>query len=149
MIEAARLRDLNALMTMEEESFSTDKISREQMEKYVVNNGGTHFFLVARNEADTAVGCILVLIRRGSRVGRIHTYAVHSSQRGKGLGEQLIEAAAHLAKAGYDVAELRTEVRSDNPHAIKRYEKSGFRRSGGKQNYYEDGCNSFSFKRYL
>jgi ribosomal protein S18 acetylase RimI-like enzyme len=146
MIGPAKAHDLDALMGMEVSSFDTDNITREQMERYVTNNGDTHFLLVERNEAETAVGCILVLIRRGSKVGRIHTFVVHPTQRGKGTSSRLIEAAAHLAKYGYGVEEMRLEVRPDNSYAIARYEKSGFRRCGGRRNYYGDGSDSHSYK---
>lgn len=149
MIEPGKPHDLDALMKIELEAFQSDQITPRQMESYLAFNLDRHFLLVSRSEGQPAHGYILVLIRRGSKVGRIHSYAVADSARGMGIGALLIEAAADMARTGYGCHELRTEVRVDNPHALARYEKSFFRRVGKRRSYYSDGCDSYSYKRRL
>ena len=171
MIGPGKYNDLDTLLTIEHEAFQSDRISRGQMQKYLRNNGTTWFLLVGRSEENchypdcscdtwaegrtmmgkcgkpTCDGYILILMNKLHKAGRIHSYAIHSRARGTGLGERLIEFAADFGKQGYKLTALRTEVRADNPYALSRYEKSGFRRVGGKPSYYSDGCDSISFER--
>lgn len=149
MIDLAKKCDLRALLKIEEEAFESDRITIEAFYSLLRKNGTTLSLLAGRDEDDLCIGYILVLYSRQNKVARIHSYAVSKDARGTGLGAQLIEAACYDAKYAYNKLCIRTEVRVDNPHALARYEKSGFRRYGSKENYYADGCASFSYEKEL
>ena len=44
---------------------------------------------------------------------------------------------------------MHLEVRADNSAAISLYERAGYRRSGERADYYEDGASALLFARKL
>ena len=79
-----------------------------------------------------------VLARAAAGEAEILTLAVVPSARGRGLGRDLMQAAAaHAATLG--AKSLFLEVGTDNPAALALYNGLGFTRAGSRKGYYSDG----------
>ena len=78
-----------------------------------------------------------VLARAAAGEAEILTLAVVPSARGRGLGRDLMQAAAaHAATLG--AKSLFLEVGTDNPAALALYNGLGFTRAGSRKGYYSD-----------
>jgi tRNA threonylcarbamoyladenosine biosynthesis protein TsaB len=78
-----------------------------------------------------------VLARAAAGEAEILTLAVIPSARGRGLGRDLMQAAAsHAAALG--AGTLFLEVGTDNPAALALYNGLGFTRAGSRKGYYSD-----------
>jgi ribosomal-protein-alanine N-acetyltransferase len=70
--------------------------------------------------------------------GHILNVAVRSDCRGRGVGRLLVERAVHECRArGAETVSL--EVRPSNVAALSLYRSLGFRETGRRKNYYENG----------
>ena len=150
LVELGKPADIEHLLTIENDAFFVNRISRDRMRRFLNKNDRSTVLLVARErEVPTScVGYILVLFNARNRIARIHSYAINPSYRGTGLGAELIERGCRAAlDRGCNL--IRTEVRATSPHALGRYEKSGFRHCGQKDDYYADGCTALSYERAL
>ena len=148
-IEPGRPKDVNAIEALENEAFESDKTNREQFQRYLKHNLESSVLLVGRDENQKVKGYVLVWTCKSHNTARIHGLAVRKCAYGTGLGEALLESACSIAATGYNCSAIRLEVRTDNQYAMKRYEKSGFRRIGSKERYYADGCAAFSYERNI
>jgi ribosomal-protein-alanine N-acetyltransferase len=78
-----------------------------------------------------------VLARAAAGEAEILTLAVIPSARGRGLGRDLMQAAAaHAVTLG--ARTLFLEVGADNPAALALYNGLGFTRAGSRKGYYSD-----------
>ncbi|HEX2761693.1 MAG TPA: tRNA (adenosine(37)-N6)-threonylcarbamoyltransferase complex dimerization subunit type 1 TsaB [Rhizomicrobium sp.] len=78
-----------------------------------------------------------VLARAAAGEAEILTLAVLPAARGRGLGRDLMQAAAtHAARLGAET--LFLEVGTDNPAALALYNSLGFTRAGTRKGYYPD-----------
>ena len=78
-----------------------------------------------------------VLARAAGGEAEILTLAVIPSARGRGLGRDLMQAAAaHAVRLGAET--LFLEVGADNPAALALYNGLGFTRAGSRKGYYSD-----------
>lgn len=144
-IRAASAAHLPDLLDLESSSFSSDRISPRQMRHLLTR---AHATVLIAQCADRLVGSVVVLYRRGARVGRVYSLAVDAAARGRGIGAALLEAAAADAtRRGND--RLRLEVRQDNGAAIALYERLGFRRIAEIDDYYQDHMAAWRFERPL
>ena len=128
--------DLETVLDIESASFSRPWTRR-------------HFL----DEIDSPFGLPLVALTSESRVAgylclklvldeaEILDVAVCPSQRGRGVGQSLVEHALRLCQ-GSNVAQLALEVRVDNQAAIALYRRLGFRETGLRKGYYEDGTDA-------
>jgi L-amino acid N-acyltransferase YncA len=104
-------------------------------------------FLVAEQDGSVD-GYATVLFREGSDVARLYSIAVTPDAAGRGLGKSLL-AAAEDAATRRERAVVRLEVHEKNAAAIRRYEKSGYRRFGQLRHYYEDRGHALRFEKRL
>jgi ribosomal-protein-alanine N-acetyltransferase len=74
---------------------------------------------------------------RVAHEAHVTTIGVRASDQGKGYGTALFAALVHRA---YDMGArwITLEVRSTNLHAIRMYERFGFRAIGRRRGYYTD-----------
>lgn len=137
--------DLRALIALENRSFDSDRLSERQWRRHLANSGAD--VLVA--DVDGRVGgAAVVFFRRDTRAARLYSIAVDRSLQGRGVGGRLLGAAERAARRrGCD--RLRLEVRVDNAAARRLYEKLGYRRTGVRHAYYEDGADAIRFERML
>jgi ribosomal-protein-alanine N-acetyltransferase len=82
-----------------------------------------------------------ILSRMVSGEAEILSMAVGSSQRGKGLGGQLLHL--HLRRlAGLGIGAVFLEVAEDNVRARRLYRRAGFREVGRREGYYPESKGS-------
>lgn len=145
-LRPARPGDLDELVRIENVAFAGDRIARRRM-RALASSGETARIVVA-DRGDRLAGYALVLLRRGSRVGRLYSLATDPDDAGRGLGGALL-AAAERAAAEAGALVLRLEVREDNLTAIRLYRRSGYAEIGRRLSYYTDGMDALRFERRL
>ncbi|WP_201313242.1 GNAT family N-acetyltransferase [Dyella sp. EPa41] len=143
-VRRAELSDLDDLVALEETSFATDRLSREQYRRHL--DSETAQVLVASANRRRFLGTAVVFFRKGTKVARLYSIATHAEARGKGVGSALLEASEQLARRrGCQV--LRLEVRTDNDVAIRLYERLGYVRIGRYARYYGDGADAWRYEK--
>jgi len=143
-VRRAELSDLDDLVALEESSFATDRLSREQYRRHL--DSETAQVLVASANHRRFLGTAVVFFRKGTKVARLYSIATHAEARGKGVGSALLEASEQLARRrGCKV--LRLEVRTDNDAAIRLYERLGYDRIGRYARYYGDGADAWRYEK--
>lgn len=135
-IRAARMSDLDALVELENRSFTTDRMSRRQWRRHLVSASAC--VLVAQADQPMA-GAAIVFFRKNSTIARLYSLAVDTGLRGLGIGELLLAACEAQALARKCLG-LRLEVRTDNTAAQQLYLKRGYHSIGELSDYYEDGA---------
>lgn len=144
-VRPARIADLEALLALEQASFSGDRMSRRQY-RYHLNNRNARVLVAVH--ADHLQGSALLLFRHGSRAARLYSLAVDAQARGHGIGRILLQACEHAARA-HGCTHLRLEVRVDNHAAIALYMRAGFQCLRLRSGYYEDGADAQVLQRAL
>jgi ribosomal protein S18 acetylase RimI-like enzyme len=144
-IRPAERADVDRLVALERLAFSTDRMARRSVRRFVDN---PHASMMVAERGGIIEGYALVLFREGSDVARLYSIAVAPHTTGRGLGKALLEAAEDAAMAR-DRGVLRLEVHEKNAAAIRRYEKSGYRRFGHHAHYYEDRGHALRFQKRL
>lgn len=139
----ARLSDIDALVAIENQAFTTDRISRRSFRQLIER--ATARTIVAEIDGRIAGYC-MVLFRKGGGVARLYSIAVDPERAGSGVGRILLEKAEEAAYDN-DRIILRLEVREDNPRAIALYERAGFRRIGRETGYYGDGATALRLEK--
>ena len=144
-IRRATAADLDALVALERDSFTSDHLSRRQYARHL--RSGRAIVLVA-GLRDAIAGSAVVFRRRNSDIARLYSIAVADSVRGQGLGERLLAACERAARRG-GACRMRLEVRQDNASAIRLYERRGYRRFGVHRGFYEDGADAWRYEKAL
>ena len=86
-------------------------------------------FWVIENEDKAVVGCIALQVREPQKRIELKKCYVHSSERGQGLGRELVQAVEDWARAnGYPEVELWTDTRFKLAHRV--YTALGYQPSG-------------------
>jgi ribosomal protein S18 acetylase RimI-like enzyme len=144
-LRPGRMRDLDALLAIEQAVFTTDRLSRRSFRHFLAATGATT--LVAETHGEIA-GYVLVLYPPRSKLARLYsiTVARHSARRGIGT---LLLAAAESAARQRSRYTIRLEVHEHNGRAITFYEKSGYRLFGRHPAYYDDHGNALRFEKPL
>jgi ribosomal protein S18 acetylase RimI-like enzyme len=139
------LRDLDALIALEEAVFNMDILSRRSFRRFIAGDSAT--VIVAEADGKLA-GYVLVLYPPRSILARLYSIAVapHIGRRGVG---PLLLAAAEQAARRRGRATMRLEVHEHNSRAIARYEKSGYRVFGRHRGYYDDRGDALRFEKPL
>lgn len=145
-IRPARAADADALAALEWRCFPGDRMSARQYRRHAASPRAV--VLLAADAGGLVIGGAVVLFRAGSAKGRLYSIAVDPAARGRGLGAALL-AAAEAAARRRGATSLRLEVRQDNPVAIALYEARGYRRTGARARFYEDGADAWCYERPL
>src|SRR5687768_7533607 len=99
-LRPARLSDLDALIALENATFTSDLLSRRRMRHWIGAANG--IFVVAVDAADALAGYGLVFTRRVPRSARIYSLALAPFARGRGLGARIVsELEAQARRAGF------------------------------------------------
>ena len=142
-VRPALLSDLDALVALENSSFSGDRISRRSFR---------HFLDTEQNQLlviDQPVRAYaLILFRRGTSLARIYSLAVAPDARGAGLARALMAAAETCAR-DRDALFLRLEVADTNQAAIGLYRSLGFHPIKQLAGYYENGGDALQLEKRL
>lgn len=144
-VRPAQASDLDALLALENEVFSTDRISRRGFRRFLASANA--FVLVAEVDGKLA-GYALVLFRKGTAGARLYSIAVARDAAGRRVGATLL-AASEAAAAERGAARLRLEVHEANDPAIALYRKAGYRQFGRHAHYYEDRGHALRFEKRL
>jgi ribosomal-protein-alanine acetyltransferase len=130
----ATLADLDAVETIENRVFDTDRLSRRSLRRFITTDRDA---LLVVEQAGGLAGYALVAFRRGTALARLYSIAIVPEAAKGGLGRLLLGAVEREAQERGCLV-LRLEVRADNAAAIRLYESTGFRPSGTRSGYYRD-----------
>lgn len=145
-LRPARLSDLDALLALENTTFTSDLLSRRRMRHWI--GAGNGIFVVAVDKSDSLAGYGLVFTRADSDSARIYSLAIASSARGQGLGGRVVhELEKRCRRAGF--ARIHLEVAHGNAAALGLYEKLGYRRARSMPEFYEDGTDAWRMEKAL
>lgn len=137
--------DLEALLALENASFTGDKLSRARLRHWIGAENGILLVAISSGEL---LGSALVFTRVDSPAARLYSIAIASSARGQGLGGSLLRRAEQDArKQGFTA--MRLEVAAGNAAAIALYRKRGYVEFGRKAGYYEDGQDALRMQKSL
>ena len=145
-VRSAELSDLDDLVAREEQSFTSDRLSRAQFRRHLDSESAK--VLVASTGPHRFLGTAVMFFRKRSGVARLYSIATHRAARGQGVGSALLDAVEQLARRRRCRA-LRLEVRADNAGAIRLYERLGYRRLAALAKYYEDGADGWRYEKVL
>jgi ribosomal protein S18 acetylase RimI-like enzyme len=144
-VRSAHIDDLNALLALEAQAFTGDRLSRRSFRRAITSTGSA--LLVAVGEQGL-LGYALLHLRQGTRLARLYSLAVSPSARGLGVGKALLVACEKKAiKQGK--ALLRLEVSDVNLGAIALYRKMGYQEFGHYDDYYEDHTDAIRMHKIL
>ena len=150
-------QDLNALIALEQACFSSDRLSRRSFRHFLTAQANDKteqpssslWLLRAENQSSAPIiGYGLLLFRRGTRLARLYSLAIHPDYQGQGLAGLLLDHLEQEAEK-LKLVFLRLEVRQDNQAAIQLYEKRSYRRFGQIKSYYEDGEHALRMEKRL
>lgn len=144
-IRPARLADLDGLVSLENASFETDRLSRRSFRHWLTTD---HCALLIAEEQDRLAGYILIIYHPGTRLGRIYSLAVAPETRGRGVAKMLMAAGEQAAKEDGRL-HLRLEVSVDNIPAIRLYESLGYQQFGIYRDYYEDHKDALRYQKQI
>jgi len=144
-LRPGRVRDLDALVALENAVFTTDILSRRSFRHFLASPKNS---LIVAEESGKLAGYALVLHPPGSKLARLYSIAVAPHITSRGIGSLLL-AAAEAAAARRRRRAMRLEVHEHNTRAIGRYEKSGYRLFGRLHRYYDDGGDALRFEKQL
>lgn len=130
-IDVPRLCELLFLLFTQEADFEPDRDKQARALHLILQQPDTGCILCAV-DGDTIVGMVSVLYTvstaEGGRAGWLEDLIVHPSRRGRGVGEQLLNAAiAEAQRTGCLRLTLLTD--SGNDAAQRLYVRAGFARS--------------------
>jgi ribosomal-protein-alanine N-acetyltransferase len=145
-VRRAENSDLDDLVTLEDRTFDSDRMTREQYRRHLDSDSA--LVLVASANHRHFLGTAVVFFRKGSSVARLYSLASQPESRGKGIGTALVEATEAAARQRR-CRHLRLEVRTDNAVAIKLYEHMGYRRIAALPGYYQDGADGWRYEKLL
>lgn len=144
-VRPATLKDLQALLEIESDSFDSDRLTRRSMRHWILAEHAQFLVLTSENEL-AAYG--LVWCHRGTRLARLYSLAVAVKHQGKGFAKILMEALENrCAQDGYLF--MRLEVSKSNTAAIALYRKLGYRSFGEYHDYYADHSDALRMQKTI
>jgi ribosomal protein S18 acetylase RimI-like enzyme len=138
------LRDIEALIALENAVFTTDILSRRSFRRFLTSPKSS---LIVAEDSGKLAGYALVLYPARSKLARLYSIAVAPHIASRGIGPLLLAAAEAAARRRRRA--MRLEVHEHNTRAIGRYEKSGYRLFGRLHRYYDDGGDALRFEKLL
>ncbi|TVP81379.1 GNAT family N-acetyltransferase/peptidase C39 family protein [Thioalkalivibrio sp.] len=146
-IREAGVQDVDALVALEQAAFQGDRISRRQF-RYLLTRGHARTLVAPDPLGRGLLGYVMLLFSRGTSLARLYSVAVGDAVRGMGLGRELVHAAEEVASRN-GCADLRLEVRRDNPVSLALFRGMGFREFGTIEDYYEDHMGALRLQKSL
>lgn len=145
MLRHATLDDIPALLAIEKQCFTTDRLSRRSF-RHLLTRGHAVTLL---DENDGRIrGYVLLLFSRGTSMARLYSIAVHPEYGRRGVGDRLLEEAENAALER-DCVSMRLEVRRDNPASLALFRRHGYRQFEEVLDYYEDHMDALRFEKRL
>lgn len=126
------LSDLDAVMGIEAESFSTPW-SRNQFQSELMENNFAAYLVLDFHGRVVSYGGMWIILDEA----HVTNVAVHPDFRGYHLGERMMEGLMERAKS-LGSLRMTLEVRRSNQVAQNLYQKLGFIQLGVRRGYYSD-----------
>jgi len=145
MLRHATLDDIPALLTIEQQCFATDRLSRRSFRHVLTHGNAT---MVLDEDRGLVRGYVLLLFSRSTSVSRLYSIAVQPDQARCGIGDRLL-AAAEAAALDHDCVSMRLEVRRDNPASLALFLRRGYHQFAETPDYYEDHMDALRFEKRL
>ncbi|MCQ8106328.1 GNAT family N-acetyltransferase/peptidase C39 family protein [Methylomonas sp. SURF-2] len=145
VIRAAGLRDLEALVGLENACFDSDRLSRRSFKHWLT---ARHRALLVAEHGSLVRGYILIIYHPGTRLARVYSLAVAPDSRGSGIAKALMQAGEQAARDDGRLY-LRLEVSVDNAAAIGLYQALGFQKFGFYRDYYEDHKDALRYQKRI
>lgn len=144
-IRPATLDDLQKLVDLENELFTSDRIPRRQF-RYLLTKA--HGLIVKIDQDGILAGYLILLQRRNCSNLRIYSIGISPVAQRQGYARILVKFAEETA-AQNNLKSVTLEVCEHNIAAIKLYMAAGFKVYGQKEDYYEDGCTALLLRKDL
>ncbi|MGO2127853.1 MAG: GNAT family N-acetyltransferase/peptidase C39 family protein [Pseudoalteromonas prydzensis] len=144
-VRAATEADLKALLAIEQQSFSQDRLSARSLKRWIA---AKHGILLVGESNNQLLGYGLVWCHKGTRLARLYSLAVTPQAQGKGLAQQLLKALER-ATAERGRVFMRLEVAVNNLAAIALYKKLGYRVFGQYSDYYDDHSDALRMQKNI
>jgi ribosomal protein S18 acetylase RimI-like enzyme len=142
VIEAARPRDLAAVVRIQREAFRPG-LAYGRLALIVLWLLPAATFLIARDaESGAVVGNLIADRYRGNT--RVVNIAVAKDARRQGIGRQLLRALDAWCPEG----DVVLSVEADNTSAQRLYEQEGYIRTATTRDYYGPGRHGYTMKRH-
>lgn len=143
LLMPACMNDVEQLAQIERELFHTDLCSKRSF-RYLIKYATV---IVLKHRADNRIyGYVTLLTRKNSRKMRIYSLGIVASVRQRGIGTKIMSFIERLA-ANRERTVLTLEVSDQNGAGLAFYAKNGFRQSGFKFEYYEDGGHAILMQK--
>ena len=144
-LRPATIRDAAALRNLEEESFSSDRLSLRSIRRLIASASAR---VIVAESGTEFMGAVILLFRRNASAVRIYSLAVASAHRLRGVAAAMLAAAEDVARAS-DANKVHLEVRKDNDGAARFYRHHGYLTRGEKPGYYADGMDALRMEKLL
>ncbi|QDU81253.1 ribosomal-protein-alanine N-acetyltransferase [Polystyrenella longa] len=148
-LRAARINDLDDLLQIESESFSTESYpltSRRQFRYLLTKAKNVELFVACLDK--NVVGYGLLFFRKNSFWGRLYSISVRPEYQGGAVGKQLFERAEQRIRKRKQKGML-LEIRADNQKHLKRYLGLGYQLIDTIPDYYPDGSAALKLRKEL
>jgi len=145
VIRRATMRDINALVTLEKECFTSDIISRQSL-KHLLSAKSAEILVAEQDQK--IVGSAVIFFRKNSKKARLYSLAIHAEHRQKGIAANLRDTLEKNA-ACRGCTSILLEVRPDNATAISFYQKHGYQLFGKFSCFYEDGTDALRMEKQI
>ncbi len=143
LIRNWQFSDIPALVSLEEQCFSTDRWS---LNTFTSLFGRPTFFAVVAAEDDEIIAYGGVTV--AADTADLENILVAQLRRCNGVGSAVLEKLVSIARER-GASQIFLEVRVDNAPAIALYKKHGFEIIYSRRNYYSDGADCFVMQKNL
>jgi len=146
-VETAHMPNLDELLRIERECFTTEAFTKEQIE--ILFRNPTAVGLLARIDGEVA-GFVIGMIETygATKAGHVYTIDVAVKHRRMGVGIKLLKEMEHtFMKKGAETSYL--EVRADNQAARRLYRKRGYVEVETLDDYYSRGVQGLRLRKQL
>lgn len=141
----ATLDDLPGLLKLEAFCFETDRLSKRSFRHWIQSE---HADLLLCQEQGQVIAYGLSWCKRGTRLARLYSLAVHPDFRAHGLAWQALAQLEKKAKRrGYIY--MRLEVAKKNTGAIALYQRNGYQVFGEYSDYYDDHSDALRMQKTI
>lgn len=144
-LRLATIHDAAALRNLEEEAFSSDRLSLRSIRRLIVSTSAR---VIVAEDGPEFIGAVILLFRRNASAVRIYSLAVASAHRLRGVATAMLAEAEGVARTS-DANKVHLEVRKDNDGAARFYRRHGFLTRGEKPGYYADGTDALRMEKPL
>jgi len=143
--QRAELRDLDALVDLENRCFGQcEAFSRRQL-RYLLRSPHASVHVIRRDDRIVAEALLLRRRGRNGTTARLYSLAVDSDFRGQGFGRQMLAQCLDVLRA-QGIGTVVLEVAAENAPAIGLYASAGFVKTKLLHDYYAPGKDAWKMR---